>query len=161
MGVDVVFNHADYRLLSRRCIEALSAYRESNLFLRGIVPRLGFRHAAVQYDRCGRFAGSSKYPLRRMLSFAWQGITSFSAAPLRAITVLGLVVSLASFAGALWVLWSRLLPGHTLPGWASIGLPVFFLGGVQLLSLGVIGEYVAKIYMETKGRPRYVVERSL
>lgn len=160
LGVDVVFNHADYRLLSRRCVQALSAYGETNLFLRGIVPRLGFRQAVVHYDRHERFAGRSKYPLARMLALAWQGVTSFSAAPLRAITLLGLLVSGASFAGALWVLWARLVDGHTLPGWASIGLPVFFLGGVQLLSLGVIGEYVAKIYLETKGRPRYVVERS-
>lgn len=160
LGVDVVFNHADYRLLSRRCVQALSAYGETNLFLRGIVPRLGFRQAVVGYDRCERFAGRSKYPLARMLALAWQGVTSFSAAPLRAITLLGLLVSMASFAGALWVLWARLVDGHTLPGWASIGLPVFFLGGVQLLSLGVIGEYIAKIYLETKGRPRYVVEKS-
>jgi glycosyltransferase involved in cell wall biosynthesis len=159
LGVEVVFNHADYRLMSRRAIDALSAYGESNLFLRGIVPKLGFPHSTVYYDRHERFAGETKYPLHRMIAFAIQGVTSFSAAPLRAITMLGMFVSLLSVAASVWVLGVRIFSGDVVPGWASIVLPIFFLGGVQLLSLGVIGEYVAKIYLETKRRPRFIVER--
>lgn len=161
LGVEIVFNHADYRLMSRRAIAALQSFGESNLFLRGIVPQLGFASATVPYDRAARFAGASKYPLRRMLAFAVQGVTSFSAAPLRAITYFGLMVSFVSFAAGLWVLWARLVNNDVVPGWASILVPVFFLGGIQLLSLGVIGEYVAKIYMETKHRPRYTIDRHL
>lgn len=161
LGVSVVYDHADYRLLSRRAVEALRGFGESNLFLRGIVPQLGFASAQVRYARSERFAGESKYPLRRMLGFAVQGVTSFSAAPLHAITWLGLLVSLASFVAGLWVLWAYFAVGNTVPGWASTLLPIFFLGGIQLLSLGVIGEYVARIYIESKQRPRYIVERTL
>jgi glycosyltransferase involved in cell wall biosynthesis len=161
LGVDIVSDHADYRLLSRRAIEALRGFGESNLFLRGIVPRLGFASATVTYDRAERFAGESKYPLRKMIAFSVQGLTSFSAAPLRMITLLGLLVSLASFGGGAWVLWIRLVHGDAVPGWASTALPIFFIGGVQLLALGIIGEYVAKIYMETKHRPRYLIDRTL
>ncbi|HEY1393710.1 MAG TPA: glycosyltransferase family 2 protein [Methylibium sp.] len=161
LGVEVVFNHADYRLMSRCAVDALQRYGECNLFLRGIVPKLGFSHATVYYDRGERLAGESKYPLGKMLALAVQGVTSFSAAPLRAITMLGFVVSLLSFLGALWVVWVRLMGTHVVPGWASIVVPVFFLGGIQLLSLGVIGEYIAKIYMETKRRPRYLVDRNI
>jgi polyisoprenyl-phosphate glycosyltransferase len=160
-GVEVVFNHADYRLLSRRAVDALKGYGESNLFLRGIVPRLGFPHAVVHYDRHERYAGTSKYPLRRMLAFAVQGITSFSAAPLRAITLFGLAVSFLSFSAGAWVIWARLVSDEVIPGWASTLVPIFFLGGIQLLSLGVIGEYVSKIYLETKHRPRYIIERDI
>ena len=158
MKVDIVFNHADYRLLSRRALQALSEYREANLFLRGLVRLLGFPSATVEYDRAERFGGESKYPLRKMLSFAWQGVTSFSTAPLRLITTLGFVVSLISGALALWGLGASLFFDHTLPGWTSTVVPMYFLGGIQLLSLGVIGEYVAKIYMESKGRPRFHVD---
>jgi polyisoprenyl-phosphate glycosyltransferase len=161
LGVDIVPDHADYRLMSRRAIEALREFGESNLFLRGMVPQLGFASATVTYDRAKRFAGESKYPLRRMLGFAIQGITSFSAAPLRFITVFGLLVSLLSFASGGWVLWIRLIEGGALPGWASTTLPIFLIGGMQLLALGVIGEYVAKIYLETKQRPRYLIDRTL
>ena len=161
MGVEVVFNHADYRLLSRRAIDELREYREVNLFLRGIIPQLGFATSTVHYDRASRFAGQSKYPLRSMLSFAWQGITSFSAAPLRLITTLGVLVSLGSFAFTLWALWIRLYSPDAVPGWASTVLPIYFLGGIQLLCIGIIGEYLAKIYMETKGRPRYHVEKTI
>jgi len=161
LGVEVVFNHADYRLMSRRVIEALKSFGESNLFLRGIVPQLGFPSATVLYDRAERFAGESKYPIWCMLAFAIQGVTSFSAAPLRAITLFGLTVSFVSFTGGMWVLWARLINDHVVPGWASTLVPVFFLGGIQLLSLGVIGEYVAKIHIETKQRPRYTIERHL
>lgn len=158
MGVDIVFNHADYRLLSRRALDALKQYDESNLFLRGIIPQLGFRTAVVYYDRAERFAGESKYPLRKMLAFAWEGITSFSAAPLRLITGLGMLISLSSFLIALWAVWVRLFSESAVPGWASTVVPLYFLGGVQLLCTGIIGEYLAKIYMETKRRPPFFVE---
>ena len=161
LGVEVVNNHADYRLLSRRVIEALREYGESNLFLRGIVPQLGFNSAVVHYDRAERFAGDSKYPLSRMIAFAVQGVTSFSAAPLRAITVLGMLVAVASLGGGAWVFWQWMWNAKVVPGWASTVLPIFFLGGVQMLCLGVIGEYVAKIYMETKHRPRYIIDRQV
>jgi glycosyltransferase involved in cell wall biosynthesis len=157
-GVEVVYNHADFRLMSRRAIGALSQYRESNLFLRGIVPQLGFPSSVVHYDRATRFAGESKYPLRKMLALAWQGITSFSSVPLRMITAIGLVVSLGSLAFSGWALWVRLFTGDAVPGWTSTVVPLYFLGGVQLLSIGVLGEYVAKIYTETKRRPSFVVE---
>jgi glycosyltransferase involved in cell wall biosynthesis len=158
MGVRLVFNHADYRLLSRRVIEVLRTYRETNLFLRGLVPQLGFRSAQVYYDRHERFAGKSKYPLSKMLAFAFEGITSFSDLPLRAITLLGLLISLFSFAMAAWGLWVRFVNPAAVPGWASTVIPLYMLGGVQLLCMGMIGQYLAKIYTETKSRPRYIIE---
>lgn len=158
LGIEIVFNHADYRLMSRRAIEALRSFPETNLFLRGLIPQLGFRSAQVAYARSERFAGESKYPLGKMLALAWQGVTSFSAAPLRAITALGIFVSLGSIAMGFWALWVRLFSDSALPGWASIVIPVFFLSGVQLLSLGVIGEYIAKLFTETKQRPMYIIE---
>jgi glycosyltransferase involved in cell wall biosynthesis len=161
LGVEIVFNHADYRLLSRRALDALAQYGERNMFLRGIVPQLGFNSAVVYFDRAERFAGESKYPFRKMLAFALEGVTSFSVAPLRAITLFGVGVSMLSLAGACWALWEKVVNNQGVPGWASTMVPLFFLGGVQLLSLGVIGEYVAKIYMETKGRPRYIIEREI
>ncbi|MES2017123.1 MAG: glycosyltransferase family 2 protein [Pseudomonadota bacterium] len=161
LGVEIVFNHADYRLLSRRALDALAQYGERNMFLRGIVPQLGFNSAVVHFDRAERMAGESKYPLGKMLAFALEGVTSFSVAPLRAITMFGLGVSAMSLAGVCWVLWERVVNHVGVPGWASTMVPMFFLGGVQLLSLGVIGEYVAKIYMESKARPRYIIEREL
>jgi glycosyltransferase involved in cell wall biosynthesis len=161
MGVDLVHNHADFRLLGRRAVEALREYGEVNLFLRGIVPLIGYRASTVKYDRGERFAGVSKYPLRKMLAFAAEGITSFSTVPLRMITVLGFVVSIFSFAMILFVVYGTLVMKAALPGWASTVIPVYFLGGIQLLSIGILGEYVAKIYLETKGRPRYFIEKSL
>lgn len=158
LGVEVVYDHADFRLLSRRAVEALRDYREVNLFLRGLIPQLGFPSARVEYDRAPRPAGRSKYPLRRMLSLAWQGVTSFSAYPLRLITGFGLLVSIASLALAAWALGVRLFTDRALPGWASTVIPMYFLGGVQLFSLGIIGEYVGKIYHEAKRRPRYHIE---
>ncbi len=158
MGVDVVFNHADYRLLSRRALEALKEYREVNLFLRGIIPTLGYRSTQVYYDRAERFAGESKYPLRRMLSLAVDGITSFSAVPLRMIAVLGLVIFVGTVLLSSWVLWTRFVSGNAVPGWASSVLPMYFLGGVQLLAIGVLGEYIGRIYLEIKRRPRFHVE---
>jgi len=159
MGVEAVFNHADYRLMSRRAIDKLREFKEVNLFLRGIIPQLGFTTSTVYYDRAERFAGESKYPLRKMLAFAWQGITSFSAVPLHLITTLGVLVSLGSFGVTLWALWIKLFSPDAVPGWASTVLPIYFLGGIQLLCVGIIGEYLAKIYMETKGRPRYLIEK--
>ena len=158
LGVEVVFNHADYRLMSRRAIEALRAFPESNVFLRGLIPQLGFPSTTVAYERHERFAGESKYPLRKMLALAWQGVTSFSAVPLRAITTLGLLVSLLSLAMGLWALGVRLFSDSAVPGWASIVIPLFLISGVQLLSLGIIGEYVAKIFIESKRRPLYFLE---
>ena len=155
MGVDLVFNHADFRLLSRRALEALKEYKESNLFLRGIIREVGFKSSIVEYERQARELGESKYPLKKMLSFAWKGITAFSAVPLRMITVLGLFSGFASFALILWVLGIRFFSDHAVPGWASILLPLLFIGSVQLLCLGVIGEYLSKIYEEVKGRPKY------
>lgn len=161
LGVEIVFNHADYRLMSRRALQALSEYDEVNVFLRGLIPQLGFRTSTVYYDRHERFAGESKYPLRKMLALAWNGITSFSAAPLRFITGFGFIVALGSLAIALWAISVRLFGYSAVPGWASTVLPMYFLGGIQLLALGVIGEYVAKIYMESKRRPRFIIEKSV
>lgn len=161
LGVNVVFNHADYRLLSRRALDELRQYPESNLFLRGIVPLLGLRTATVTYARAARTAGRSKYPARRMLGFAWEGITSFSVAPLRLVAALGVLIALGSLAVTAWALVVKFSSGTAVPGWASTVVPMYFLGGVQILCLGVIGEYVGKIYLESKRRPRYAVETRL
>ena len=161
LGVEVVFNHADYRLMSRRVVEALREHRESNVFLRGLIPLLGFRAAQVTYERRERYAGESKYPLSKMLALAWQGVTSFSAAPLRMITVLGVSVSAISLALGGWALCVRLFTDSAVPGWASVVVPLFLLSGVQLLSIGVIGEYLAKMYIEVKARPRFFVEKTV
>jgi glycosyltransferase involved in cell wall biosynthesis len=155
MGVDLVFNHADFRLLSRRALESLKEYDESNLFLRGIVREVGYPSSVVEYERQAREAGESKYPLKKMLSFAWKGITAFSTAPLRMITVLGLVSGFASFTLIAWVLTIRFFTDNATPGWASVLLPLLFIGSVQLLCLGVIGEYLSKIYEEVKRRPKF------
>ena len=159
LGAQTVRDHADYRLLSRRAIEALREYGETNLYLRGIIPLLGFRSVTVQYARQARVAGESKYPLRRMVSLALNAVTSFSVVPLRLISAMGLLVFLASLVVLAWTLWVALFTDRALPGWASITLPIYFLGGVQLLSLGVIGEYLGKLYVEAKRRPRYFIER--
>jgi glycosyltransferase involved in cell wall biosynthesis len=161
MGVRVVMDHADFRLMSQTAIEALRAYPEVNVFLRGIIPLLGFRSARIEYARKGRIAGESKYPLRRMISLGVQGVTSFSAVPLRLITALGFLVSIGSLALALWAIWIRLFADAAVPGWASTVVPIYFLGGVQLLCIGIIGEYLAKTYIEVKGRPRFFIERVL
>ncbi|UTF61123.1 glycosyltransferase family 2 protein [Gilvimarinus sp. DA14] len=158
MGVDLVFNHADFRLMSRRALNAMLEYRESQLFLRGIVREVGFTSSTVEYDRQSRAAGETKYPLRKMLSFAWHGISSFSTAPLRAITLLGIVASGMSLLMILWVLGTRLFTDNAIPGWTSILIPLLFIGSVQLLSLGIIGEYLAKMFEELKQRPRYHLE---
>jgi glycosyltransferase involved in cell wall biosynthesis len=161
LGVKIVHNHADFRLLSRRALESLKNYSEVNLFVRGIVPLLGYRSTTVLYDRAERFAGESKYPLRKMLALAFDGVTSFTAFPLRLIAFLGMFVSLLSGLMILWVLYVKLFTSQALPGWASSVIPVYLLGGIQLLSIGILGEYVAKLYFEAKRRPRYFIEESL
>ena len=158
-GADSVANHADFRLMSRRAIEALGQFREANLFLRGLVPLLGFRTSLVHYDRGERFAGESKYPFSKMLAFALEGITSFSVTPLRFITLTGVVVFLMTAVLTAWVLWVRLFTKDAVPGWASTVLPLYFIGGVQILCLGVMGEYLGKIYTEVKARPKYIIDR--
>jgi glycosyltransferase involved in cell wall biosynthesis len=158
LGVNIVPDHADYRLMSRRAIEALREFGEVNLFLRGVVPQLGFATRLVTYDRHARFAGESKYPLKKMLVLAVDGVTSFSVSPLRWITVTGLIVSMLSFVIGVWALTVRLF-GSYAPGWASTVVPMYFLGGIELLSLGIVGEYLGKVYLETKRRPRFIIEK--
>jgi glycosyltransferase involved in cell wall biosynthesis len=158
-GVETVHDHADYRLMSRRAIDQLRSFGEVNLYLRGLVPLLGLRTATVSYARGARTAGQTKYPLRKMLSLALDAVTSFSVAPLRWVTATGFLIFMGSLAVSAWIAWSRLVSGNALPGWASITLPIFMLGGIQMLGIGILGEYLAKIYMETKARPRYFVEK--
>lgn len=158
LGAPIVAHHADCRLLSRRAIDALREFREANLFLRGIVPLIGFRSAVVEYTRHPRTAGTTKYSLRRMLSLAAAGITSFSVVPLRIISAAGLAVFAGAMAATIWALWVSLFTDRSVPGWASVVLPMYFLGGVQLLALGVMGEYLGRVYIEVKRRPRYIVE---
>ncbi|MEG0865279.1 MAG: glycosyltransferase family 2 protein, partial [Clostridia bacterium] len=160
LGVDITFNHADYRLMSNRALVALSSFGEVNLFLRGLAPLVGFQSGVVTYDRSERFAGESKYPFKKMLAFAIDGITSFSVKPLRLITVTGIVVFIASLCMLLYTLVSW-LSGHAITGWTSTIASIWMIGGIQLLSLGVIGEYIGKIYNETKRRPRFIIERYL
>ena len=160
LGVDIVFNHADYRLMSRRALDALAEFDEVNLFLRGIVPLVGFSSTTVEYERHERFAGESKYPLKKMLAFAFDGITSFSIKPIRLIAFLGLLIFLVSLVMLLWSLISKLV-GATVAGWTSIVGSIWMIGGIQLLCLGVIGEYIGKIYAETKHRPKYIIARTL
>ncbi|MDE6837844.1 MAG: glycosyltransferase family 2 protein [Acutalibacter sp.] len=160
LGVDVVFNHADYRLMSRRALEGLSEYKEVNLFLRGMVPLIGYRSDYVYYDRHERFAGESKYPLKKMISFALDGISSFSVKPLKLISNFGILVSVLSVVGLLYALVSYFM-GLTVSGWTAIVCSIWLLGGLQMLCLGVVGGYIGKIYSEVKARPRYRVEAFL
>ncbi len=160
LGAETVFNHADYRLMSRRALEGLAQFREVNLFLRGIVPMIGYRSDTVEYERGERFAGESKYPLKKMLAFAMEGITSLSVKPLRMITALGCGVFLVSVVMIIYniIRWAC---GATVAGWASLSCSVWFLGGLILLCLGVVGEYVGKLYLESKDRPRYIIREVL
>lgn len=160
MGVDIVFNHADYRLMSKTALDALADYKEVNLFLRGIVPLLGYKTGIVEYARKERFAGESKYPLKKMLAFAIDGITSFSIKPIRMITGLGILAFLASIVMVINTIVGA-FAGNTVSGWASIVISIWGFGGLILIALGMIGEYIGKIYMETKARPRYQVEKFL
>lgn len=158
MGVKIVYNHADYRLLSSRAIQSLLQFSEVNLFLRGIVPLIGFKSEIVEYDRLERFAGESKYPLKKMLAFAWNGITSFSVTPLRLVSVLGVVFFILSLGLGFYALFVKLFTDRVVYGWASTIIPLCFFSGIQLLSLGIIGEYIGKIYAESKRRPRYFID---
>jgi len=161
-GVDIVPDHADFRLMSRRALEALRDFHEVNLFLRGIMPLLGFKTAVVKYHRLPRLAGETKYPLNKMLLLAIDGITSFSSVPLQWITRLGFMISLASLCFGVWGMFVKIfMPEQSVPGWASTVVPIYFLGGLQLLALGIIGNYLAKIYMETKQRPRFIIEKQV
>ena len=160
-GVDVVPDHADFRLMSRRALDALHNFREVNLFLRGIIPLLGFRTGVVTYDRLSRFAGESKYPLLKMVRLALEGIFSFSTVPLQWITVMGAAFAIASIGFGLWALAVRVFTDLAVPGWASTVIPMYFLGGLQLLALGIIGGYLSRIYSESKQRPRFIIEKSV
>lgn len=158
MGADIVFNHADYRLMSKRALESFSEFSEVNLFLRGLVPMVGYKSDNVYYDRSERFAGESKYPLKKMLSFAFDGITSLSVTPIRLITGCGVVSCVIAVVMAVYALVQKFM-GHTVAGWASLMVSIWFLGGVQLMAMGLIGEYIGKIYKEVKRRPRYIIEK--
>ena len=156
MGADIVYNHADYRLISARALHELAKVKEVNLFLRGMVPLVGFKSTSVEYKRAERIAGKSKYPLRKMLALAGDGITSLSIKPLRLIMSFGVIVALLSFVGVIWAIVSA-LAGRAVAGWASMTCIICFVSGVQLICMGIIGEYIGKIYMETKHRPRYII----
>lgn len=160
MGIEIVFNHADFRLMSKRALEGLSQFKEVNLFLRGIVPLIGYKSDSVYYERKERFAGESKYPLKKMLAFALEGITSMSIKPIRLITALGVTIFSVSIVMLIYFL-VRHFTGATVTGWTSIVVSVWAIGGLQLLSIGVIGEYIGKIYLETKERPKFIVEEYL
>ncbi|MBQ8815025.1 MAG: glycosyltransferase family 2 protein [Lachnospiraceae bacterium] len=159
LGVEIVFNHADYRLMSRRALDGLEEFDEVNLFLRGIIPQIGYPSATVTYERGERFAGESKYPLKKMLAFAFEGITSFTIKPIRFVTTLGAFAFMVSLVMLVYCLVSY-ITGNVVSGWASLGVSIWALGGLQILSLGVIGEYIGKIYLETKHRPRYIVKET-
>lgn len=156
MGAEVVFNHADYRLISARVLKEFANFKEVNLFLRGMIPLVGFKSSSVYYERNERIAGESHYPLKKMLALAFDGITSLSIKPLRMIAAIGTILSIFSFLGILWAVLSNLF-GNTVVGWASLTAIICFIGGIQLICLGVLGEYIGKIYMEVKGRPRYII----
>ena len=160
MGVDIVYNHADYRLTSRKVLEHFADYKEVNLFLRGMFPLIGYQSDVVYYERHERFAGTSKYPLKKMLNFAWDGITSFSVKPIRFILTLGVFLFVISLIMTIYCIIVKLL-GHAVTGWTFLACSIWMLAGVQMLSLGIIGEYVGKMYNETKARPRYIISRNL
>ena len=160
MGVDIVYNHADYRLTSKRVLDCLEDYNEVNLFLRGMFPLIGFKSDIVYYERKERFAGESKYPLSKMLNFAWDGITSFSVRPIRMILVFALIVLFISIGMTIYSIVVKLL-GNTVRGWTFLSCSIWIATGIQMLSLGIIGEYIGKIYSETKARPRYIISRNL
>jgi glycosyltransferase involved in cell wall biosynthesis len=161
LGSDVVYNHADFRLLSRKAINALQEFRETNIFLRGIIPLIGLQSSIVYFKRNQRAAGKTKYPLKKMINFAIEGITSFSVAPLRVITVVGFIIFIMSLIMIVYILSVWLFGNSAIPGWASTILPIYFLGGVQILFIGILGEYLGRIYQEIKRRPRYLIEESI
>lgn len=159
-GVELIYNHADYRLMSKRAVEELKNYKEVNLFLRGIIPLIGFQTSTVEYDRGERFAGESKYPLRKMIYFAIDGITSTSVRPIRMITMFGFLSILFSIVYAIFVIWGH-FHGSTIQGWTTSILLLCFFGGAQIMCTGIVGEYVGKIYLETKARPRFIVDEKI
>jgi glycosyltransferase involved in cell wall biosynthesis len=159
MGVDLIYDHADYRLISKKVVAAFRSITETNIFLRGIFPYLGFDHETVYYERQERFAGDTKYPLRKMLAFAWEGITSFSNVPLRLASLVGLIIFVSSLCLVVWALYEKFV-GRTIPGWTSTVIPLFFIGGLNILFLGLIGEYIGKIYLEVKKRPLFLVKET-
>lgn len=161
IGVKLVFNHADYRLMSNKAIKFFNDFNEINLFIRGIIPLIGLKSSTVYYKRKERMGGVTKYPLRKMLSFGFNGITSFSTAPLRFISIVGFIIFIFSFLMGLYIFYVSLFTNNTIPGWTSTVLPIYFIGGIQLLSVGVVGEYIGKIYTETKKRPKYFIEEIL
>ena len=158
MGANIVFNHADFRLMSKRALEGFSEFKEVNLFLRGIVPMVGYKSDIVTYERAERFAGESKYPLKKMLAFAFEGITSLSTKPIKLITGIGFIIFAVSIIMVIYNI-IRFFMGATVPGWTSLAVSIWALGGIQLISIGLIGEYIGKIYLESKHRPRYIVEK--
>ena len=158
LGVDIIDNHADYRLISKRALEALSQFKEVNLFLRGIVKQIGFKSDIVYYERRERFAGESKYPLKKMLAFAFDGITSFSVKPIRLVTVVGFLVFLISIGMIIYTIVQTCL-GNTEAGWSSLMCSIWFLSGLQIMALGIVGEYIGKIYTEVKARPKYIIDK--
>ena len=158
MGANIVFNHADFRLMSKRALEGFSEFKEVNLFLRGIVPMVGYKSDIVTYERAERFAGESKYPLKKMLAFAFEGITSLSTKPIKLITGIGFIIFAVSIVMVIYNI-IRFFMGATVPGWASLAVSIWALGGIQLISIGLIGEYIGKIYLESKHRPRYIIEK--
>lgn len=160
MGADIVYNHADYRLASKRVLDELEKFNEVNLFLRGMFPLIGYKTEVVYYERNERFAGESKYPLKKMLNFAWDGITSFSVKPLRLICIMGFVILFISLIIMIYSL-IRKLTGNTVDGWTFITISIWLIGGIQMISTGIIGEYIGKVYNETKRRPRYIISRNL
>ena len=160
MGVDIVYNHADYRLTSKRVLKCFASFKEVNLFLRGMFPLVGFKSDVVYYERAERFAGKSKYPLKKMLNFAWDGITSFSVKPIRFVLKAGILLFIVSIGMIIYSIVSYCL-GNTVPGWTFLACSIWMLAGVQMLSIGIIGEYVGKTYSETKARPRYIISRNL
>ncbi|MGN1131848.1 MAG: glycosyltransferase family 2 protein [Ruminococcus sp.] len=160
LGAEVVYNHADFRLMSRRALNALAEFKEVNLFLRGLVPLVGYKSSVVTYERSERLAGESKYPLKKMLGLAWDGVTSLSMKPIRMITALGVIVFCISIIMLIYsfIMWAI---GNTVSGWTSMTVSIWAIGGLQILAIGVVGEYIGKIYMETKNRPRFIVEEQL
>ncbi len=160
LGADFVYNHADYRLTSIRVLDNLENYKEVNLFLRGMFPLIGYKSDVVYYERNERFAGESKYPLKKMLSFAWDGITSFSVKPLRFVTILGFIILFISICIMIYSIIRKII-GNTVDGWTFLSISIWFIGGLQMISIGIIGEYIGKIYSETKQRPRYIVSENL
>ncbi len=161
MGIESVSNHADYRLLSKKALNALAEFKEINLFIRGVIPLIGFRSCSVYYKRGERFAGESKYPLSKMLFFALDGIASFSVVPLRIITVIGFFIFTLSFFIILWIMFEKFFLGTTIKGWSSVMISIYFMGGIQVMSIGIIGEYIGRVFQQSKGRPRYIIDKEI